>query len=117
MKPSGVKTYSFQFRLKEKEIKNIKCASLFVKKKKKKREAFRVLRDQIERFAKRELEDCNIVVCLKGGEKKKKMLKPSAEKTERFHFSLKEKEIENINRASWFGRKKKWRRSGFCMTK
>ena len=34
LKPSGEKTKSFQFRLKEKEIKNIKRANRFGRKKK-----------------------------------------------------------------------------------
>ena len=42
-------------------------------KKKKKRKAFRVLRDQIEMWAERELEDCNMEGSLKG-EKKLKAL-------------------------------------------
>ena len=39
------------------------------KKKKEKGEAFRVLRDQIEMWAERELEDCNVEGSLKGGKK------------------------------------------------
>ena len=44
-------------------------------KKKRKKEAFKVLRDQIETWAEREVEDCNVEGSLKGG-KKKKALKP-----------------------------------------
>ena len=42
-----------------------------LEKKKKKRKAFRVLRDQIEMWAERELEDCKIEGSLKGEGKKK----------------------------------------------
>ena len=52
MKPSGEKTKSFQPRLKEKELKKIKRANQFGrkrKKKKKKGEAFRILRIQMEK--------------------------------------------------------------------
>ena len=45
--------------------------SLFnLKKKKKKVESFRVLRDQIEMWGDREFEDCNVDGSLKGGRKK-----------------------------------------------
>ena len=42
-------------------------AGLEKKKEKKKREAFRVLSDQIETWGERELEDCNVEGRLKGG--------------------------------------------------
>ena len=45
------------------------------KKEKKKREAFRVLSDQIETWGERELEDCNVEGSLKGEKKKKKKKK------------------------------------------
>ena len=74
LKPWGEKTKSFQHRLKVKEMKNIKRANWFgrkrKKKKKKKGEAFRILRNQMEKWAERELEDCNVEGSSKGrGEK------------------------------------------------
>ena len=72
--------------------------------KKEKGEGFRAFPDKIERWAERELEDCNVEGSIKGGGK---MLKPSGEKTKSFHFRLKEKEIKNIKRANRFGRKEK----------
>ena len=63
----------------------MKRASWFGReKKKKKKEAFKVLRDQIETWAEREVEDCNIEGSSKGG--KKKALKPSGIAWEKREF-------------------------------
>ena len=56
------------------------------KKKKKKRKAFRVLRDQIEMWAERELEDCNIEGSLKEKKKVEAFLREKIESLKATHL-------------------------------